>query len=61
MLLPTGQRWNAWVKRFSDVVAALNKEVTALTGKKPAYAIKEKSVTSKPSTPFSRRVGVNEK
>ena len=35
--------------------------MTRLTGKKPTQAIKEKSVSSKPSTPYSRPVGVNEK
>ena len=42
MLLPEGQRSTAWVKRLPQVVAALNNEVTSLTGKKPAVAIKEK-------------------
>jgi len=50
MLLPEGLRSNAWVKRLPDVVKALNNEVTSLTGKKPALAIKEKAVASKPST-----------
>ena len=49
------------VKRLPEVVSALNNEVTRLTGKKPAEAIKEKSVYSKPATPYSRPVGVNEK
>ena len=35
--------------------------MTRLIGKKPALAIKEKSVSSKPSTPYSRLVGVSEK
>ena len=61
MLLPEGRRSTEWVKRFPDVVSALNNEVTRLTGKKPAVAIKEKSVVAKPSTPYSRPVGVNEK
>ena len=61
MLLPEGKRSTEWVKRLLDVVSALNNEVTRLTGKKPAVAIKEKSVVSKPSTPCSRPVGVNEK
>ena len=42
-------------------VAALNNEVTRLTGKKPAEAMKVKSIYSKPSTPYSRPVGVDEK
>ena len=61
MRLPSGQRSSEWVKRLPEVVSALNNEVTRLTGKKPAQAIKEKSVSSKPSTPYSRPVGVNEK
>ena len=56
-----GQRSTEWVKRLPEVVSALNNEVTRLTGKKPAQAIKEKSVYSKPATPYSRPVGVNEK
>ena len=61
MLLPQGQRSTAWVKRLPDVVKALNNEVTSLTGKKPAVAIKEKVVASKPSTKYSRPVGMKEK
>ena len=55
------KRSTEWVKRLPSVVAVLNNEVTRLTGKKPAEAIKEKSVYSKPATPYSRPVGVNEK
>ena len=61
MRLPEGQRSTAWVKRLPQVVAALNNEVTSLTGKKPAVAIKEKYVSAKPSTPYSRPVGQREK
>lgn len=61
MLLPEGQWLTAWVKRLPDVVAALNNEVTCLTAKKPAIAIKGKAVSAKHSTPYSRPVGVNEK
>ena len=61
MLLPEGQRSTAWVKRLPDVVKALNNEVTSLTGKKPALPIKEKAVVSKPSTKYSRSVGMKEK
>ena len=50
MLLPERQRSAAWVKRLLDVVSALNNEVTSLIGERPTVAIKEKSVTSKPST-----------
>ena len=55
------KRSTEWVKRLLEVVSALNNEVTRLIGKKPAEAIKEKSVYSKPATPYSRPVGVNEK
>ena len=61
MLLPEGQRSTAWVKRLPDVVKALNYEVTRLTGKKPSVAIKEKGIVAKPSTPYSRPVGADEK
>ena len=60
MNLPSG-RSTAWVKRLPDVVSALNNEVTRLTGKKPAQAIKEKAISSKPATPYMRPVGVYEK
>ena len=49
------------MKRLPEVVNALNNEVTRLTDKRPAAAIKEKSVVAKTSTPYSRPVGVNEK
>ncbi|KAL9969010.1 hypothetical protein ACROYT_G021167 [Oculina patagonica] len=61
MNLPSGQRSTAWVKRLPEVVAALNNEVTSLTGKKPAAAIKEKAVSSKPSSKYTRPVGSKEK
>jgi len=61
MLLPSGQRWTAWVKRLLDVDAALNNEVTSLIEKNPTVAIKEKSVTSKPSTKYSRPVFLERK
>ena len=61
MLLPEGQWSTAWVKRLPEVVSALNNEVTSLIGKKPAVAIKEKSVYARPSTPYSRLVGKSEK
>ena len=56
-----GQRSTEWVKRLPSVVSALNNEVTRLIGKKPAQAIKKTAVSSKPSTPYSRPVGLNEK
>ena len=55
------KRSTEWVKRLPAVFSPLNNEVARLIGKKPAQAIKEKSVLSKPSTPYSRPVGVNEK
>ena len=61
MLLPEGKRSTEWVKRLADVVSALNNEVASLIGKKPAVVIKEKSVSSKPSTKYNRPVGVAEK
>ena len=61
MRLPEGQRSTAWVTRLPAVISALNKEVTRLTGKKPAEAIKNKTVSANPSTPYLRPVGVNEK
>ena len=60
MNLPSG-RSTAWVKKLPAVVSALNNEVTRLTGKKPAQAIKEKDVSSKPATPYMRPVWVHEK
>ena len=42
MLMEEGKRSTEWVKRLPDVVSALNDEVTSLTGKKPAVAIKGK-------------------
>ena len=57
----SNKRSTEWVKRLPEVVSALNNEVTRLTAKKPAQAIKEKSIYSKPSTPYSRPVGVDEK
>ena len=55
----SNQRSTEWVKKLPEVVSASN-EVTRLIGKKPVEAIKEKSVSSKPATPYSRPVGVNE-
>ena len=61
MLLPEGKQSTAWVKRLPNVVSALNNGVTSLIGKKSAAAIKEKAVTAKPSTKYSRPVGMKEK
>ena len=49
--LPSGQRSTEWVARLPSVVAALNGEVTRLTGKKLSDAIKAKTVAQKPSSP----------
>ena len=61
MRLPEDKRSTEWVARLPAVISALNKEVTRLTGQKPVVAIKKKTVPSKPSTPYLRPVGVNEK
>ena len=61
MLLPEGKRSTEWVKRLPEVVNALNNEVTSLIGKKPAVAIKEKAISSRPSTKYNRPVGLAEK
>ena len=60
LLLESGKRSRAWVKRLPSVVSALNNEVTRLTGKKPIDAIKDRVTTSKPSTPAFRKVGLEE-
>ena len=55
MRLPSGVRSSEWVARLPAVIAALNGEVTRLTGKKPSEAIKTKSVSQKPSSVVSGR------
>ena len=50
MRLPSGERSTEWAKRLPSVVAALNGEVTRLTGKKASDAIKAKTLTQKPSS-----------
>ena len=50
MRLPSSERSTEWAKRLSSVVAALNEEVTRLTGKKPSDAIKGKILTQKSSS-----------
>ena len=52
MRLPDDKRSTEWVTRLPAVISALNKEVTRLTGKKPAEAIKKKTVSANPSTPL---------
>ena len=61
MRLPEGQRSTEWVRRLPAVVAALNGEVTRLTGRRPSEAIKAQSVTQKPSSVVpGRTVGLKE-
>ena len=54
------ERSSEWVRVLLDVVAALNDEVTRLTGKKPKDAIKASAVAHKPSAPARRVVGHDE-
>ena len=61
MHLPSGERSTAWLKRLPEVVSALNNEVTSLTGMKPVDAIEKQAVFSKPSSKYSRPVGLKEK
>ena len=54
-------RSSEWVRTLPDVVAALNDEVTRLTGKKPKDAIKASAVARKPSSVVAgRHVGLQE-
>ena len=56
-----GKRSTEWVARLSAVIAALNNEVTRLTDKKPADAIKATRVPQKPSSVVpGRPVGSSE-
>ena len=55
MRLPSSERSTEWAKRLPSVVAALNEEVTRLTGKKPSDAIKAKILTQKPSSVVPER------
>ena len=52
------KRSTEWVKRLPEVVPTLNREETRLTKKKPVDAIKETSVVGRPSTTYSRPVGL---
>ena len=57
----SSERSIEWVTRLPAVVAALNGEVTRLTGKKPSGAIKARSVAQKPSsTVLGRTIGLGE-
>jgi len=61
MRLPSGQRSTEWVARLPTVIAALNNEMTRLTGKKPKDAMRAKSVAQKPSSVVTGRpVGLKE-
>ena len=61
MRLPLGQQSTEWVARLPSVVAALNGEVTRLTGKKPSDSIKAKAMAQKPSSVVpDRPVGLKE-
>ena len=60
MNLKSGERSTEWVKRFPEVVSALNREKTRLTGRRPVDAIKEKTINAKSSTLYSR-LGKKEK
>jgi len=61
MPLPSAQRSTAWVKRLPEVVSALKNEVTSLVEKKKSCRNQREAVTSKPSTKYSRPVGLKEK
>jgi len=57
----SSERSIEWVTRLPAVVAALNGEVTRLTGKKPCEAIKARSVARKPSSTVpGRTIGLDE-
>lgn len=59
-MLPLGKRLTEWVVMLPAVVSALNNEVTRLTSKKSADAIRGKVVTQEPCTPHLRHVGLTE-
>ena len=59
MRLPSGQRSTEWVARLPSIVAALNGEVTRLTGKKPSKTLHRGA--QKPSSVVpGRPVGLEE-
>ena len=60
MQLPSGERSSEWVARLPAVFAALDREVTWLTGKRPSETIKARSVTQPSSTVPGRPVCVRE-
>ena len=61
LLMNPDERSQEWVKRLPAVTAALNGEVTRLTGKKPVDAIKQEHVSQNPSPVVpGRLVGLEE-
>ena len=56
----SSKRSSERVRALPDVVAALNDEVTRLTGKKPSEAIKASAVAHKPSALARRVAGLQE-
>ena len=60
-MLSPGTVSREWVKRLPAVVAAINGEVTRLTGLKPAEAIRVRSAQSTPAAPARRLVGLEER
>ena len=61
LLMNPSERSREWVKRLPAVIAALNGEVTRLTGKRPRDAIKQKHVMQNPSSVVpGRLVGLEE-
>ena len=62
LLSKSGEHSREWVNRLPAVVAALNNEVTRLTGKKPVDTIRANEVSQKHSSVISGRpVGLKEK
>ena len=61
LLMNPDERSREWVKRLPAVTAALNGEVTRLTGKKPVDAIRQEHVPQNPSPVVpGRLVGLEE-
>ena len=50
LLMNPGEQSREWVRRLPAVVAAMNGEVTRLTGKRPKDAIRARSVSQRPSS-----------
>ena len=60
-ILGRGVTWALFHEEGHLLVFRETFQITRLTGKRPAAAIKEKGVMAKRSTLYSRAVGVNEK